>query len=79
MHSDSWSVASVVLLFALIAFVIGLVLALSVVTKPADQIECDRGNTTRATLFLLISFSAVILVLVAQRYELQHAVHHLME
>lgn len=78
MHSD-WSVASVVLLFALVAFVLGLVISLSVITKRDAEVECDRANTTRATLLLLIAFVIAVLVLVAQRHELSHAVHHLMQ
>ena len=61
-------------LLALIAFIIGLVLTLSVITKDDDGVEHDRANTTRATLLLLVSFTMVILVLAYQRYELADSV-----
>ena len=76
MHS--WSVSDAVLLLAILAFVIGLILALSVVTKKDDELECDRANTTRATLFLLIAFVVATLVLAVQRLELGHAVKSLL-
>ena len=74
----SWTVSSVVLLFAVLAFVIGLILALSVVTKKDDELECDRANTTRATLLLLVAFVTAVLVLAVQRLELGHAVKDMM-
>ena len=73
-----WTVSSVVLLFALIAVVIGLVLALSVVTKKDGEVEHDRANTTRSTLILLVAISLVMLVVAVQRLELGEAVKHLM-
>jgi len=78
MHSH-WSVSSTILLFAVLALVVGLVLALSVVTKRDCEVEADRANTTRATLLLLVSFSVGVLVLATQRLELGHAVKSLME
>lgn len=73
-----WTVSSVVLLFALIAVVIGLVLALSVVTKKDGEVEHDRANTTRSTLILLVAIALVMLVVAVQRLELGEAVKHLM-
>ena len=72
-----WQVSYVVLLLALLAFVSGLVLALSVITKKSHDLEQDRANTTRATLLLLVSVSMVLLVLAAQRFELADAVRTL--
>ena len=73
-----WQVSYVVLLLALLAFVTGLVLALSVVTKSDESVEHDRANTTRSTLLLLAAISLVLLVIAAQRFELGDAVRHLM-
>lgn len=67
------------ILVAFIAFVIGAVLALTVVSKKDCELERDRANTTRATLFLLVSFTLAIFILVSQREELSHEVHALME
>lgn len=72
------SVSHVLLLLALLAFVTGVVLMLSVISKSDDQVECDRANTTRSTLLLLAAISLVLLVLAAQRFELGDAVKHLM-
>lgn len=74
-----WEVSSVLLLLAFIAFVLGLLIALSVITRKDELVECDRANTTRAYLLLLASISLVLFVLVAQRFELGQAVRHLME
>ena len=60
MHQHHWQVSSVVLLLAVLAFVVGLVLALSVVAKSDDKVEYDRANTTRSTLILLVSVSLVL-------------------
>jgi len=78
MHSHSWTVSDAILLLAVLAFVVALVLVLSVVTKKDSDVECDRANTTRATLLMLTSFSIGILVLAFQRLDLSHAVKHLM-
>jgi len=77
MHSH-WSLSDVVLLFAVLAFVIALVLALSVVTKRDCEVEADRANTTRATLLLLVSAVVSLLTLATQRLELSHVVKSLM-
>ena len=77
MHS--WTVSDVLALFLLVLFVIALVLVLSVVTKKDCEIEADRANTLRAQLLTLLAVALGVVVLVAQRHELQHAVHHLME
>ena len=74
-----WSLSSVVLLFALLAFVVGAILMLSVVTKCDDQLENDRANATRANLILLVSVTLALLVLATQRLELGEAVKHLMQ
>lgn len=74
-----WEVSHVLLLLAFIAFILGLLIMLSVVTKKDELVECDRANTTRAYLLLLASISLVLFVLVAQRFELGQAVRHLME
>ena len=74
-----WEVSHVLLLLAFIAFVLGLLIALSVISKKSEELECDRANTTRAYLLLLASISLVLFVLVAQRFELGQAVRHLME
>ena len=73
-----WQISSVVLLFALIAFVIGIVLALSVISRPSEQVEADRANTTRSYLLLLASVALVLFVLAVQRLELAEAVSHLL-
>jgi len=62
------------LLLALIAFIAGVILALSVITKSDEGVEHDRANTTRSTLLLLVSFTLVIMVLAFQRYELADSV-----
>ena len=62
------------LFLAVIAFLIGVVLTLSVITKTDEKVEEDRANTTRATLLLLVAFVLVVLVLVFQRYELADSV-----
>ena len=67
------------MLIAFIAFVIGAVLALTVVSKRDCELERDRANTTRATLFLLTGLVLSVLILVAQREQLSHEVHSLME
>lgn len=67
----------VVFLFALIAFIIGFVLVLSVIVKHDDQLECARPNITRATLLLLTALVLAVFILVVQRFELQHVVKHL--
>lgn len=61
-------------LLAVLAFIVGVVLMLSVVTRSDTEIVEDRPNTTRATLLLLTSFTLAILVLVYQRYELADSV-----
>lgn len=73
-----WQVSYVVLLLALLAFLTGVVLALSVISKSDSDLECDRANTTRATLLLLAAISLVLLVIAAQRFELGDAVRTLM-
>ena len=73
-----WQVSYVVLLLALLAFLTGVVLALSVISKSDSDLECDRANTTRATLLLLAAISLVLLVIAAQRFELGDAVCTLM-
>jgi len=78
MHSHSWTVSDAILLLAVLAFVVALVLVLSVITQKNSDVECDRANTTRATLLMLTSFSIGILVLAFQRLDLSHAVKHLM-
>ena len=73
-----WGVGDVAVLFLLLAFVVGLVLALSVITKSDDQVECDRANQVRAQLILLVAFVLGVIALVAQRYELSHAVQNML-
>jgi len=67
------------MLLAFIAFVIGAVLALVSVSKRDCELEQDRSNVTRATLFLLVALVISVLILVAQREQLSHEVHSLME
>lgn len=74
-----WGTSSVVFLLAILALIIGVVLSLSVVTKRDSEVEADRANTTRATLFLLISFTVAIFVLVTQRLELADSVSKLLQ
>jgi len=78
MHAHSWSVSDALLLLAVLAFILALVLVLSVVVKSDEKIECDRANTTRATLLMLTAFTISILVLAFQRLDLSSAVKHLM-
>lgn len=73
-----WTVADVVLLFAVIALVIGLVLTLSVVVKRDADLEHDRANTTRATLFLLLAFAIAVVCLCVQRNALSHQVNSML-
>jgi len=78
MHAHSWTVSDAILLLAVLAFIVALILSLSVVTKSDSGVECDRANTTRATLLLLVSLVVAILTLAFQRLDLSHAVKHLM-
>ena len=75
---NSWSVSDVLAVFLVLAFVIGVVLMLSVVSKSDEKVECDRANTIRAQLILLAAFVLGALTLVSQRYELASSVKHLM-
>ena len=74
----SWSVSSAILLLAVLAFVVALVLSLSVIAKKDCEVEADRANTTRATLLLLVAAVVALLTLATQRLELGHAVKSLM-
>ena len=76
MHAGHFS--SALILLAVIAFVAGVILMLSVVTKRDEEVEHDRANTTRSTLLLLTSFTLAILVLVYQRHELADSVKHML-
>lgn len=76
---SSWTVSTVLALFLLLVFVIALILTLSVVTKKDCEIENDRPNYIRAQLLLFLAVAMGVVVLVSQRYELSHAVKHLME
>lgn len=78
MHAHSWTVSDAILLLAVLAFIVATVLVLSVVTKKDSDLECDRANTTRATLLMLTAFSIGVLVLAFQRLDLSHAVKNLM-
>lgn len=78
MHSHSWTVSDAILLLAVLAFVVALVISLSVITKKDSDVECDRANTTRATLLLLVALTVSILTLAFQRLDLSHAVKNLM-
>ena len=62
------------ILLAVIAFISGTIIALSVITKENEKLEDDRANTTRATLLLLIALVLAVLVLVYARSELAHSV-----
>ena len=70
--SDVWAV------FLVLAFVVGVILVLSVVTKEDDKLETDRANQVRAQLILLSALVLSIIVLISQRYELADSVKHLM-
>lgn len=74
----SYSVSDAILLLAVLAFIAAVILALSVVTKSDSGVECDRANTTRATLLLLVALVTAVLVLAFQRLDLAHAVKSLM-
>ena len=76
MHS--YTISDAMLLLALLAFIVAVVLALSVVTKSDSDVECDRANTTRATLLLLVALVISVLVLAFQRLDLSAAIKHLM-
>ena len=78
MHSHSWTVSDAILLLAVLAFVVALVLVLSVITQKNSDVECDRANTTRATLLMLTALTVAALTLAFQRLDLSHAVKHLM-
>jgi heme/copper-type cytochrome/quinol oxidase subunit 3 len=77
MHS--WTVSDVLSLLLIVLFVIAFVLVMSVVTRKECDIEADRSNTIRAQLLTLLAIALGTVVLVSQRYQLQHAVQHLME
>lgn len=70
--------SSALILLAVIAFLIGLVLTLTVVTKKDSEVEQDRANTTRATLLLLVALVLVFLVVVYQRVELSDSVRDML-
>jgi glucose uptake protein GlcU len=74
-----WGTSSVIALLALLALIIGVVLSLSVVTKRDCEVEADRANTTRATLFLLIALVVAVFVLASQRFELADSVSKLLQ
>jgi len=78
MHAHSWTVSDAILLLAVLAFVVALVLVLSVITQKNSDVECDRANTTRATLLMLTALTVAALTLAFQRLDLSHAVKHLM-
>ncbi len=78
MHA-SMTVSVVLAMFLLLVFLIALILTLSVVTKKDCEIENDRPNTIRAQLLLFLAVAMGVVVLVSQRYELTHAVKHLMQ
>ena len=78
MHESNWTVTSVVALLGLLAFVIGAILMLSVITKKDCEVEADRANTVRAQLLLLTALVVAVYTLVSQRWELSHAVKSLM-
>ncbi len=78
MHAHSWTVSDAILLLAVLAFIVAVVISLSVITKKDSDVECDRANTTRATLLLLVALVTSVLVLAFQRLDLSHAVKHLM-
>jgi cell division protein FtsW (lipid II flippase) len=72
-----WSVSNILLIFALMAFIIGVILALTVITKKAEHLDDnDRHNATRAHLFLPIAFTLGILVLCYCARE-KMGMHHL--
>ena len=66
--------SSALILLAVIVFLIGLVLTLSVITKENCAVEEDRANTTRATLLLLVALSLIFFAVVFQRVELADSV-----
>ena len=72
-------VSSVLGLLLLLALIVATVLTLSVITKKDSDLEDDRANTVRAQLLLFLAVALGVTVLVSQRYELGHAVKHLME
>lgn len=74
-----WDASSVVFVLAVLAFVAGLVLALSVITKRDCEVEQDRANTTRSTLLLLIALVVAVFILAVQRFELASSVSKLLE
>jgi heme/copper-type cytochrome/quinol oxidase subunit 3 len=76
---SSWTVSTVLALFLLLVFLVALILTLSVVTKKDCEIENDRPNYIRSQLLLFLAVAMGVVVLVSQRYELAHAVKHLME
>lgn len=78
MHAHSWTVSDAILLLAVLAFVVALVLVLSVITQKNSDVECDRANTTRATLLMLTALTVAALTLAFQRLDLSHAVKYLM-
>lgn len=78
MHAHSWTVSDAILLLAVLAFIVALIISLSVITQKNSDVECDRANTTRATLLLLVALVTSVLVLAFQRLDLSHAVKHLM-
>ena len=77
MHS--WGVSDVLAVFLVLVVIIGVALMLALVVRCDDQLEQDRPLQVRSQLFLLAAVALGVLTLVAQRFELGHAVKQLME
>lgn len=74
----SYGVSDVLYVFAVMAFVLGLLLTLTVITKSDCALEADRANTVRAQLLLLVAFVIALFALLCQRTQLVDSVRHLL-
>lgn len=61
-----WKISNVLLTFLLIAFIIAVILALSVITQNDEDLTRLEANRARARILLWISFVLGLLVLVYQ-------------
>lgn len=67
-----WNVSTAYALFAIITLIIGVIIMLSVVFADPNQTDLDnqhRLNTTRATLFLLLTIILVLIMIFFQYRE----------
>jgi cytochrome bd-type quinol oxidase subunit 1 len=73
-----WRTSNVFLAFLFIAFIIGLILALVIITQKDHKLkdECYKANRIRAGFLLAISFVIGLIVLIYQHKEHHHEGFH---